>query len=287
MVRTDVHSPKSIIPDDYEYVGQECIKVEGLGDCYLLQEMRERIREHMARTGGTYSHHDHGGNCMVCGSVNAIYTVLFHHRPSNVYVRMGSDCADKCAMGGDWANSEFRAAVQNALLAQAGKKKAQAVLVAEGLERCWSFYTSTVSFAGYEEGTINDIVHKLVQYGSVSDAQIRYLHVLLNKIDKRVERKAADEAAKAAAANCPIGRLTVTGTVLGLKGQDTEFGFVMKMLVQHDTGYKVWGTKPSKIEVNKGDRVEFTATVQPSNDDPKFGFFSRPTAARVVTPIAA
>jgi hypothetical protein len=241
----------------------------------------------MARTGGHYSNHDHGGNCMVCGSVNAIYTVLFHHRPSNVYVRMGSDCADKCAMGGDFRNSAFRAGIENALNAHAGKKKAQAVLVAEGLERCWGIFTSTVSFTGYEEGTINDIVGKLVQYGSVSDAQIRYLHVLLSKIDKRAERKAADEAAKATAANCPAGRLTITGTVLGIKGQETQFGYVEKLLVLHDTGFKVWGTKPSKIDIKKGDVVSFTATVQPSNDDPKFGFYSRPTGAQVVTPVAA
>lgn len=61
------------------------------------------------------------------------------------------------------------------------------------------------------------------------------------------------------------------------------------MLVQHETGYKLWGTVPSDLLSNgglKGAAVEFTARVQRSDKDEKFGFFSRPTKARVLAAAA-
>ena len=89
MNRTDTHRPSAIIPDDYEFVACECTKIEGLGDCLFIQQQREMIKAHMTRTGGTYSRHEHGGNCHICGSVNLIYSILYFHAPSNSYIRLG------------------------------------------------------------------------------------------------------------------------------------------------------------------------------------------------------
>jgi hypothetical protein len=44
----------------------------------------------------------------------------------------------------------------------------------------------------------------------------------------------------------------------------------------------VWGTVPASIDnVQRGALVEFTATVQVSDNDPKFGFFKRPSKAKI------
>lgn len=60
------------------------------------------------------------------------------------------------------------------------------------------------------------------------------------------------------------------------------------MLVLDDRGFKVWGTVPAALErdehggmtvgtiAEKGDRVTFTARLEPSSDDETFGFFKRP-----------
>src|SRR3954467_8647095 len=101
MKRTDTHRPSAIIPSEYTWVAQEVAPIFGLGDCHFILAERERIRAHMDRTGGTYAGHAHGGNCMVCGNANAIYTILFYHEPTNSYVRMGERCAMKCDMGID------------------------------------------------------------------------------------------------------------------------------------------------------------------------------------------
>lgn len=287
-VRTDVHRPGAIVPADYEFVAHEFLKVEDLGDAEFLRSEREALRRHMARTGGTYSHHEHGGNCMVCGSVNAVYTILFYHRPSNVYVRMGSDCAQKCEMGGDFDNSVFRHAVLDARLAQAGKKKAQAILGDEGLTAAWDIAMNGPSMrTQFEEQTITDIVGKLVKYGDISVKQMGYLHTLLGRIETRVQRDAEKQAAHEAAADCPTGRVTVEGTVLSVKAYESAYGVCDKMTILAGTGFKVWGTVPSKLIVNRGDMVSFTATVSPSPDDKKFGFFKRPTNANVVAAMEA
>src|SRR5882672_4280684 len=98
MARNDIHRPSQIEHLDYEFVCNEVIKMEGLGDAIFMMDERKRKAAHFARTGGKYADHEHGGNCHVCGAA-AIYTVLFYHSKSNSYVRTGGDCADKLGYG--------------------------------------------------------------------------------------------------------------------------------------------------------------------------------------------
>lgn len=80
------------------------------------------------------------------------------------------------------------------------------------------------------------------------------------------------------------GKHTVTGTVLTVKEQETPYGYALKMLVE--TGgegeqCRVWGTVPRKIDdVERGQRVRFTATFTPKEDG--FGFFSRPSKPEIL-----
>ena len=141
-MRTDVHKPSSIVPDDYTYVAEDYIKVEDLGSTLFLKAQREVIAAHRARTGGTYAQVETSGNCQVCGSVNALYTSIFYHLPSNTYVRMGHDCADKCDMSGSFERNLFRKQIQDVREAQAGKRKAQALLGDAGLSAAWDIYVA-------------------------------------------------------------------------------------------------------------------------------------------------
>ncbi|MFZ0708717.1 MAG: hypothetical protein WAM53_01625, partial [Terrimicrobiaceae bacterium] len=163
--RTDIHRPSAIIPADYEFVACELVPGPFGAPMALLPE-RERIRKHMEATGGTYSRHEHGGNCHICGSVNLIYSLLYYHAKSNSYIRMGDDCAQKLEFGGTRELNIFRKAVREEMEIAKGKGKAQRILTESGLDRAWAIFESTT--AGYEEGIIRDIVGKLVKYGSIS-----------------------------------------------------------------------------------------------------------------------
>jgi hypothetical protein len=296
--RSDVHRPSVLVPSDYEFVGFEFIKIgylsgDIMGDCEFLRAERETIRRHMTKTSGTYSRHQHGGNCHICGA-SAIYTVLFYHALSNVYVRTGQDCAQKLEMSvdGDW--NAFRTAMKAVQELHAGKRKAMDTLDREGLLAAWFIYisvygtkneiTKSWSELPEEETIVVDIVGKLVQYGSVSERTMKFLVSLVDKISRRVELLAERKAKHEAAEALPLvaGRTTIIGTVLSVKTKSTPYGDTLKMLVEHDTGWKVYGSVPKGLNTKRGDRIEFDAVVTISKDDNKFGFFSRPTKASLL-----
>jgi hypothetical protein len=282
--RTDPHRPSAIEPADYDFVGFNCLPTHDAGSCQYLIGERERIERHMDRTGGKYSHHGNGG-CAICGSTNMIYSALFHHRPTNMYVRTGLDCTDKLDCG---EVERFRREVRAALQQKAGKGKAAALLDAAGLAKAWQVYVAVEAGAPdlpHEEVTVRDIVGRLVQYGSVSDNAVNYLRVLVDRIERRAEIQAQRAAEAEAAAPVPVvaGRMTVRGTVLTIKEPGEWDMWPTRMLVQHESGWKVFGTLPASLDdVERGAVVEFDAAVEPSPKDPKFGFFSRPTKGRKI-----
>ena len=113
-------------------------------------------------------------------------------------------------------------------------------------------------------------------------------------------RSIAEEQVKAERPSvpAPVGRVDVEGVVVSVKWQENDFGGSLKMLVEAEPGYRVWGTVPKDLtmipvvkdngrweewrEVNVGDRVAFTATLTPSENDPAFAFAKRPSKARLV-----
>ena len=99
------------------------------------------------------------------------------------------------------------------------------------------------------------------------------------------------------------GWQVIEGVVKSAKWVDTTAGYreisTLKMTVEMDGGQRVYGAVPAAIldaltggvisggdaprdEQLKGRRVEFTATVQVSDNDPAFGFYSRPSKASLV-----
>lgn len=96
-------------------------------------------------------------------------------------------------------------------------------------------------------------------------------------LKETVEKRKADEAARADAPDWQEGRFEVCGTVATIKLVEGAYGSCEKMLLKLDDGRSCWGSIPSKMEsVDKGDRVSIKATFQKSKDDPKFAFFKRP-----------
>jgi len=308
--RTDIHKPSSIIPEDYVYVAMGYQKFEGLGSIEAILAERAILNQHMERTGGTWSKHQHGGNCHICGA-GCIYTVIFYHEKSNSYIKTGMDCATKLEMGDKKIFKTFRNNIQEAMKNRAGKAKAEGILGDEGLTGVWNIFKEVdeqVQKSGiewdarehknvpapylelkWEEKTIHDIVGKLVKYGRLSEKQIAFLHKLWDKINDRpnaeARRKAKQEQwakEKEAAESCPKGRVEVTGTVVKIDVKYNDFGERHVMTVKEDRGFMLWGTIPSSImEVEKGDKVKFTGTLEPSDKDEKFGFFKRPSKAEV------
>ena len=138
----------------------------------------------------------------------------------------------------------------------------------------------------YEYETLVSIVGNLKSRGSLSDKQVEFLKSLVAKLEnsrEETEEREKEWAAQSEAADdVPEGRMEVTGQVLSMKMHTDGYGSRMKMLVAPEGGFKIWGSVPSSLDCEKGDRIQFTATLEASDDDPKFGFFKRPSKAKVI-----
>ena len=135
---------------------------------------------------------------------------------------------------------------------------------------------------------MRDALH---EWGRLTESQ----EAAVRKVMAREEKREAERTAEwEAAADCPEGRVEVTGVIISTDIRDTSFGMQWKMLVRDDSGFKVWGSIPSKLhepaeedgqwitgQEMKGKRISFTAAITPIKDDQKFGFFKRPTKAKL------
>jgi len=259
-------------------------------DVFSVAEERRVFREHFERTGGTFSNHEHGGNCYVCGA-NCIWDVIFYHVPSNAYVRVGSDCAEKLGMGDVELfrkMEQFKKGVASALEFKAGKAKAKIILDQAGLSEAWELFNKMQEMYEQRKGgqqsyalrTIHDMVAKLIQYGGFSEKQIEFLKKLIYQEKNREVIEAQRAAEKAQAADCPRGKVQISGEILKIEQRETQWGYRDVMTVKSESGFIVWGSAPSRVEIKRGDKISFVAEVEPSQQDPKFGFYKRP--AKVV-----
>lgn len=179
-----------------------------------------------------------------------------------------------------------------------------------------------IPFGKYKGNDISQLLHDDTQYAwwmvnNMTDTEMRNIPfrvaLAIALVDCGIEdpavvrqreydeRKAEEARVKENADPIPVTdkRIKITGTVLGFKEVE-GWGYgetVTKMIFIDDRGFKLYGTAPSykKMEKNrygtmeemtchldKGDKVEFMARVEPSKDDTKFGFFKRPTKVQVL-----
>lgn len=277
-MRNDIHRPSAIKPEEYDFV---CLLVPAAPDLESIKAVmaeRDILKRHQEATGATWSHHEHGGTCHVCGA-NAIYMAVYHHRSTNQYIKTGFDCAQKMDMACPGMN-QFRRAIADAREAQAGKKKAIAILADYDLMQAWEIYNDPTPSGQFEERTICDIVGKLIRYGSISDKQVSFVIKLIAKILDRPIIAAQRQAEKDAAGPVPTGRVTLSGEVISSKQVERpmyhygDVGFQTKLLIKLENGSKVYGNTFAGLQ--KGDKVQFKASVEASKDDPKFGFYKHP-----------
>ena len=143
------------------------------------------------------------------------------------------------------------------------------------------------------------------KYGKLTEGQCEAVRKAIAreaewKATKKAEWIAKAAAERADAPDLPEGRIEITGVIVGEKVVESEFGEVRKITVKDDKGYVVYGSIPAAIEntifyewdlkddgtdikqAYVGRRLQFAAAVTPSKDDPKFGFYKRPTKPKLL-----
>lgn len=212
--------------------------------------------------------------CVHCGNGRVRWITATKYLPTGETVVFGSDCTERLGFANKQA---WKLAVLQSK-AQAGHAKmkvwnarvrfleanpavAVAVEQAKGEAHAKNFF-------------VQDVLSKLNQYGSLSERQVAAVLKSLAR-DLEVANQKAVEATEVKA-DAPVGRQTVTGTVLSTKVQESAYGTVRKMLVKLEGNSRVWVTVPGGSGVERNDVVTFTATFEASKDDKSFAFGSRP-----------
>lgn len=311
--RTDVHSPKNLVTEDYTYVGAfdasagdpgarggtlteftvhgvtvEAFSPVGAEKSALitLLALSEGKRPH----GGSWFQCDH------CGA-HLRYVAVVYHEATDTHLAIGETCLD---------NRFARATVDFQRIRKAAEldRKAQRIIAAAaefvaGLpegevadllgDKHAPLDEAPWNLSGYALSTITDIRRKLYTYGDLSERQVAFVGKLLVEA-----REKAAEAAKRAEARAnevripaPEGRVEVIGTVVHRRSVWSDYaglggGYVWKIIVKDDRGFAVWLSEPSSIETNLGDRVKVRATLTRSDRDESFAFGKRPSNAEII-----
>jgi hypothetical protein len=277
--RTDIHRPSEIKPSDYDFIALHYIgpDVDEIGFTASMIVQRDIVDAHQKLTNATWSNHAHGGTCHCCGAT-ALHLCVFYHRDTNQYIVTGIDCADQIADGLAPKMRKFREGVKQEREYAAGKTRRALELEKRGLSHALDS----------KNGIVYDILEKLRRYGSLSEAQWRFVqNLLVQDVEAAARQKQQDEE-RAAAKDIPDtlfkDRQTVRMTVVGMKKPDLDAMYPSwKLILKHDDGWLLMGSRPATLDdVERGDVVEFAARFNRGKDS-KFGFYSRPTKASVVT----
>jgi hypothetical protein len=204
------------------------------------------------------------------------------------------DCADKYSLFGDRSEWERWHSEQTRLRSLAAKEKRFKKAAHEFLDSQPELKAAFDALPAQEPDPKNpscylpdprpvailrDMLRKLNQYGSLSQAQIDFALRLSAELARPKEEKPEEVHVPA-----PTGRVEVQGVVVSVKGHESDWGYTEKMTVKVETpdgSWLCWATVPSCLDVERGNRIAFTATLEPGRE-PHFAFAKRPSKARVV-----
>jgi hypothetical protein len=228
----------------------------------------------------------HANKCGCCGH-RIKYSAIAKHKPTGNIVAIGKICASKIESLKSYGHLIENAsiALSQKILCNHREKEFRALHpeACEALDWAKSGFSRTGS----------DLLEKLRRFGSLSDKQISFLISLYQK--DTANRQSATSTA-------PTGRASVEGTILSAKevsfGSGSDEKFKYKVVVDIGGGVKVWGSSKGEwynhailgktahgdsVAPVKGQRVKFTATFEPSEKDPLFGFFKRPSKWEILS----
>jgi hypothetical protein len=290
MKRTDAHAPASPNFDPEAY------------DCWGVFDTAPDNTDSAARGKAVTTLLDKGyrigsGSSAQCGHCGTFirYAALMVRYDMEEFIFVGQDCLINRFE--DLTKAEFT------LLRKAAKLNRERASKKQVAEQTFSDNPWLAEIPTYG-GTFLDSLYEQAQGGkSLTEKQIEAGIKALDKAKEREEqfqaRKAQETVLIEQGVQAPEGKVIVTGTVLSVKWQESAYGGSLKMLVESDEGWKVWSSVPKSLQgtsalvggeewkfsqdVQAGERIEFTATLTPSDKDPLFAFAKRPTKAQVLT----
>jgi hypothetical protein len=225
-----------------------------------------------------YGEGDTTSVCDHCGK-RIRYVAILKHLTTGEEIFVGETCLDS-RFG--ISRAEFDA------LHKEGRLNAQRRTIAERVESFKAEYPIVNDLIARREDhyILADLAGKFERDAELSEKQLALVAKLFAQVDAQKVRQAEWSAKNAEllakGVKCPEGRVAIDGIVISVKTYTNDYGFQMKMLVQDQTGFKVWSSVPEYRDVQTGAQIRFSASITPSSDDPLFGFAKRPTKCTVL-----
>lgn len=282
--RTDIHSLKNFNPENYTFVGWMYYG----NDTELAEEVNSaETREYIRRNTHVGIHPSM--QCDHCGA-HFSYGAIFEHSDGG-YIKVGHSCANGRFETSDRFEYEhrfLRSRVSSHRQRLAELEKFARYLeanpeIADAFEWAQEHADDDIGAINYKVRTILDIRNRDGRRCTMSERQEAFVLKLHKEgIESLAEH---EEEMKRSEMFEPLqeGRYEVSGEVLGFKEVVSGYGSTMRMLVELESGHRVFGTLPSSIDdAQKGDKIVFTAAFTPKPNANDFGWFTRPTKARII-----
>lgn len=218
------------------------------------------------------SRFDQRGTCDHCG---AHFNYGAAYKNGDDVAIVGNICATNklCMTAHQYADAKLRRAVKAARTKlRMSKKRANNEHIVANV-----FPADLRDALNFDHGINASIKDFFVNHGTLSSRQVD----LIFKLKLEVEARPA-EPEWSDVKEIEGNGVDMVGVILATKLVDGMYDTVLKMLVHVEGDYKVWGTYPTfkcDSSPTKGDRISFTANVEVSPKDAKFGFFKRPRKA--------
>jgi hypothetical protein len=273
-----VHNPTHFDPTHYEvldYLDAKAPAYFGQGlEAHKLEV--ELWNADMVRTFGTDWKTKNVRKCIHCGHNPLRWLTVVKFLTTGETVVFGADCtkrlefADK--MSFKLAQLQARDAANKVRLKVWNKR--------EKFLKANPVFDAAIADLKTTNPFVKDVVAKLGLYGSLSERQVAAVLAAI----ARDAQKATQTVVEAAEVKgpAPVGRQTVTGTVLSTKRVEGAYGVTLKMLLKLENNSRVWLTVPSKASADRGDVLTVTATFDVSKDDPSFAFGKFPLLVKAV-----
>jgi hypothetical protein len=214
------------------------------------------------------------GGCASCGSHFA-HGAIFR-RGTDEYVSVGHVCGSELFGLSDLETKKRRKNEKKAKVI-ANHNEGETFAHEHGLVPIFALVDDLY---GDQASAVQSMLAQLHKKGYLSEKQVNYLKLIQKWHEERVAKQ-AEKKAEQTAVPVTTDRIEISGTVISTKWVEDDFGGRLKMLVEDDRNFRVWGSVPMSLDnVDSGDRVKFTARVEQSKKDESFGFYSRPTQAK-------
>lgn len=267
-----VHNPTHFDPAQYEVLDY----LDGKRPVYFGQGVEAYAEDvkvweaELVRAFGANWQAQNIRQCVHCGHNPLRWLTVVKHLPTGDIVVFGADCTARLSF---IDQKTFKLAQLQAKDA-ANKVRIKVWNQREAFLQANPVFAAAIANYTGTNPFVKDVVAKLGLYGSLSERQVAAVLKAIAR-DAEVAAGKAQEAVEVKG-DAPVGRVTVTGTVLSTKVQESIYGATLKMLLKLENNSRVWLTVPRKATVTKGDSVTVTATFEVSKDDKSFAFGSRP-----------